>query len=368
MKNNQPSNSSSLSRIEKKKSNKSKKTSSTKSTKRKKILLYTLAFVIIAGVGSFIFRKELMIFGFDNVVAPAIEQTLKESYVPLEEAGDSGSQTTTTASDNEHPFSLLLLGTDQRGKENGLSDSIIYTVIRPEDNKALFVSIPRDSFAEIIGAENVKGARKKNKINSAHSYGGPQMSVDTVKNLLNVPIEYYATINFNGLVGVTDALGGVELPITKVIENKSPDHEKLRIEPNKPIYSGEEALMYVRYREDSDFKRTERQRIFLKSALDRMKKIDNILNIQNIIEIAGSNFKTNMKSDFILDLAKKVIIEGGTPEITSHMMQGEGSHTDQWYYILDEDDIKHTHDMIEIWLDPESTEAELVTASEDIAA
>lgn len=363
MKNSQPSHSSSLSRIEKKKESKRKKT---KSTKRKKIWLSVLAFVIVAGIGSFIFRKELMIFGFDNVVAPAIEQTLKESYVPLEEAENPGLQITTDNKNN--PFSLLLLGTDQRGKENGLSDSIIYTVIRPEDNKALFVSIPRDSYAEIIGAENVKGARKKNKINSAHSYGGPQMSVDTVKNLLNVPIEYYATINFNGLVGVTDALGGVELPITKVIENKSPDHEKLRIEPNKPIYSGAEALMYVRYREDSDFKRTERQRIFLKSALDRMKKIDNILNIQNIIEIAGSNFKTNMKSDFILDLAKKVIIEGGTPEITSHMMLGEGNHTDQWYYILDEDDIKHTHDMIEIWLDPESTEAELVNASKDIAA
>lgn len=95
-----------------------------------------------------------------------------------------------------------------------------------------------------------------------------------------------------------------------MIENKSPDHEKLRIEPNKPIYSGAEALMYVRYREDSDFKRTERQRIFLKSALERMKRVDNILNIQKIIEIAGSNFQTNMKSDFILDLAKRVILEG----------------------------------------------------------
>lgn len=359
MKNNQPKHSSSLSRIEKRKEKK------TKYSKRKKIWISTLAFVLIVGLASFIFRKELMAFGFDNVVAPTIEQTLKDSYVPLEETADPGVQPTP---DKDQPFSLLLLGTDQRGKENGLSDSIIYTVIRPEDNRVLLVSIPRDSYAEIIGAENVKGARKNNKINSAHSYGGPQMSVDTVKNLLDAPIEYYATINFNGLVGVTDALGGVELPITKVIENKSPEHEKLRIEPNKPIYSGEEALMYVRYREDSDFKRTERQRIFLKAALDRMKRIDNILNIQKIIEIAGSNFKTNMKSDFIQDLAKKVILEGGTPQITSHMLQGEGSRKDQWYYMLDEDDVKRTHDMIEIWLDPKSTETDLITASKDNSA
>lgn len=349
-----------LSRIEKKKVKKNK------ISKKMKIWYISIAIVLLIGLGSFIFRKELMIFGFDNVVAPTIEHTLNESYVPLEDTGEPGLQATTENKDR--PFSILLLGTDQRGKENGLSDSIIYTVLRPQDHKALLVSIPRDSYAEIIGAENIKGARKETKINAAHSYGGPQMSVDTVKNLLNAPIDYYATINFNGLVGVTDALGGVVLPITKVIENKSPDHEKLRIEPNKPIYSGKEALMYVRYREDSDFKRTERQRIFLKAALDRMKRIDNILNIQNIIEIAGSNFKTNMKSDFILDLAKKVILEGGTPEITSHMLQGEGKHTDQWYYILDENDVKRTHDMIEIWLNPESTEADLITASKDDAA
>ncbi|MEK4238387.1 MULTISPECIES: LCP family protein [Paenibacillus] len=349
-----------LSRIEKKKVKKNK------ISKKMKIWYFSIATLLLVGLGSFIFRKELMIFGFDNVVAPTIEHTLEESYVPLEDTEESGLQATTENKDR--PFSILLLGTDQRGKENGLSDSIIYTVIRPIDHKALLVSIPRDSYTEIIGAENIKGARKETKINAAHSYGGPQMSVDTVKNLLNAPIDYYATINFNGLVGVTDALGGVVLPITKVIENKSPDHEKLRIEPNKPIYSGKEALMYVRYREDSDFKRTERQRIFLKAALDRMKRIDNILNIQNIIEIAGSNFKTNMKSDFILDLAKKVILEGGTPEITSHMLQGEGKHTDQWYYILDENDVKRTHDMIEIWLNPESTEADLITASKDDAA
>lgn len=363
MKNNQstpPPASYALSRIEKKKIKKNK------ISKKMKIWYFSLAIVLIVGLGAFIFRKELMIFGFDNVVAPTIEHTLDGSYVPLKETEDDGIQAMTE--NKNRPFSILLLGTDQRGKENGLSDSIIYTVIRPEDHKALLVSIPRDSYAEIIGAENIKGARKETKINAAHSYGGPQMSVDTVKNLLNAPIDYYATINFNGLVGVTDALGGVVLPITKVIENKSPDHEKLRIEPNKPIYSGKEALMYVRYREDSDFKRTERQRIFLKAALDRMKRIDNILNIQNIIEIAGSNFKTNMKSDFILDLAKKVILEGGTPEITSHMLQGEGKHTDQWYYILDENDVKRTHEMIEIWLNPESTEADLITASKDEAA
>ncbi|ASA23634.1 LCP family protein [Paenibacillus donghaensis] len=331
-----------------------------KRSNKKKIWFSILACVLLAGLSGYIFREQLIGFGFDHVVAPAVAPALDKSYVELKDNENSG---LLTAKDSNTPFSLLLLGTDQRGQENGLSDSIIYTVIRPKDNRALFVSIPRDSYAKIIGAETVKGARKNTKINAAHSYGGPQMSVDTVGNLLDAPVEYFATINFNGLTEVVDELGGVELPITKVIENKNPQHEKLRIEPNKPIYSGHEALMYVRYREDSDFKRTERQRIFLKAVLDRMKNFDNIVNIQSILGVAGSNFKTNMKSEFILDLAKRIIMDGMTPQITSHMLKGEGSHTDQWYYLLDENDLEETHQLIERWLDPRAASADLRPAS-----
>ncbi|WP_246188067.1 LCP family protein [Paenibacillus tengchongensis] len=308
-----------------------------------------------------------MLFGFDHVVAPTVAETLDQSYVSLD-GNHTPDNDEAVSRDENAPFSLLLLGTDQRKNENGLSDSIIYTVVRPKDDKALFVSIPRDSYAAIIGADKVKGARSETKINAAHSYGGPQMSVDTVENLLDAPIDYFATINFHGLVDVVDALGGVKLPITKVIENKNPAHEKLRIEPNKPIYSGEEALMYVRYREDSDFKRTERQRIFLKAVLDRMKNINNIMSIKDIMGIAGENFKTNMKADFMLDLAKLVIFENGTPEITSHMLQGTDKRTDQWYYILDEDDVQQTHDLIELWLNPDTEESALTAADSGEAA
>lgn len=343
-----------------------KKESKKQSNRKKKIGLSILAFILVAGISSFVFRKELLMFGFDHVVAPTVEGTLKNSYVPLKDNNDKITDASTTL-DKSPPFSLLLLGTDQRHNENGLSDSIIYTVVRPKDNKVLFVSIPRDSYTKIVGAENVKGARNNTKINAAHSYGGAQMSVDTVEELLDAPIDYYATINFNGLVEVVDALGGVELPITKLIENKNPAHEKLRVEPNKPIYSGKEALMYVRYREDSDFKRTERQRIFLKAVLERMKNISNIANINQIMGLASDNFKTNMRADFMLDLAKKVIFESGTPLITSHMLQGTDKRTDQWYYILDEEDVRDTHELIEVWLDPDTAASDLILEDSDNA-
>lgn len=333
----------------------------TKNKKRKQnIWLPLLIAVVCIGAGGFIFWKQLAWLGFHYFVSPAAEDTIQRSYVPLKE--DPPREQTIENRLNA-PFSLLLLGTDQRNNENGLSDSIIYTVIRPKENRALFISIPRDSYTEIIGAENVKGARTQTKINAAHSYGGPQMAVDTVEHLLDAPIHYYAAINFNGLVEVVNALGGVELPVTKLIENKNPLHEKLRVEPNKPIYSGEEALMYVRYREDSDFNRTERQRIFLKAVLKRMQTFDNLKNISNIMELAGTNLKTNMNADLILGLAEKVILKGEVPQITSRMLKGEGKKRGQWYYMLDETDVRNTHDIIATWLDSGASEEELKAAA-----
>ena len=89
------------------------------------------------------------------------------------------------------------------------------------------------------------------------------------------------TINFHGLTDIVNALDGIKLPIDKVIENKSVRHIKLRIEPNKPIYDGTDALNYVRYREDSDFNRTMRQRIFLSSLMDRVFELKNITKIRS---------------------------------------------------------------------------------------
>ncbi|MEI0735592.1 LCP family protein [Paenibacillus sp. JTLBN-2024] len=141
-------------------------------------------------------------------------------------------------------------------------------------------------------------------MNAAYARGGIKRSVDTVENLLGSNVDFYATINFQGLKDVVDKLEGVRLPITKVIENKQKYHEKLRIEPNKLIYDGKDALSYARYREDSDFNRTMRHRVLIDAILARALEIKNITKLPDLMKVAGSNFKTNMTSTFMIDLAK----------------------------------------------------------------
>lgn len=67
------------------------------------------------------------------------------------------------------------------------------------------VSIPRDSYTEIIG----KG--KKDKINHAYAFGGINMAVKTVENFLNIPVDHYIEVNMEGFRDIVDAVGGIEV-------------------------------------------------------------------------------------------------------------------------------------------------------------
>lgn len=323
-----------------------------------RILIASLVTLILLGSIGFIFKKQIGLFLFDSIAADDIKPVLDKSYEPI------GTEPVEEAEISSDPFSILLLGVDPRGNERGRSDSMIYSVIRPDDNKVLLVSIPRDSYVDIIGYVNDKGEETElaTKVNAAYSYGGAKMSIDTVEHLLQNKINYYATINFNGLKDIVDAIGGVKLPITKLIENKDPNHEKLRVEPNKPIYDGQEALSYVRYREDSDENRTMRQRIFLSVVMDEMFTFKSLSKIPELIEIAGANFTTNMTSDFMISKAKEFFLKDSYPTLSNYMLHGEGFRDTNrtWYSRINEADLTYTQELIANWLDPNTLENQLM--------
>ncbi|MGZ9586018.1 LCP family protein [Paenibacillus marinisediminis] len=321
----------------------------------RKWVIAVFASVILLGSLGFIFQKQLAVLLFKATIAPNVVEAIDRAYVPIGTEVEKEE-----AVDHKKPFSLLLLGIDARKNDSGRSDTIIFSVVRPDDNKVLMVSIPRDTYAEIVSLEDPT-KNNSDKINHAYAYGGVKMSIDSIELLMDNRIDYYGTINFHGLIDVVDAIGGVKLPITKVIENKDPDHEKLRIEPNKPIYNGEDALSYVRYREDSDENRTMRQRIFLSSYMDHLLQLKNITKVPELIKIAGNNFTTNMTSDFILDTAESIYLKDGMPSISSYMLHGEGAiRKGVWYYDADEEDLAYTKQLIANWLDPNTTLATLM--------
>ncbi|MFD3272534.1 LCP family protein [Paenibacillus dendritiformis] len=313
----------------------------------KKWAIIALAAGIVL-IGAFLLRKQLAVFAFDMFLSDKVEKSLDRTYKPIYDTED-------TVGIDDDPFSLLLLGIDQRDKEVGRSDSILYTVVRPKDNRILLLSIPRDSYAEIVGKD------KQDKIAHAYAFGGAKMSVESVEQLLRHPVNHYAAINFKGFRDVVDALGGVELPITEDIQNRSRYHDKFLIEANKPIYTGLEALNYVRYREDSDMNRMERNRIFLQALMKRMVQLDKISHLPELLEIAGDNLDTDILPSDMIGLAKMMLLKDSLPSFTSYSLVEEGKIMDDiWYGILDEEDLDYARELIDKWLDPEVPSAELL--------
>lgn len=323
-------------------------------TRTKTYITIAAVLLLLAG-GAYVFRKQLAVMAFDLFLSQRVENSLQKSYQPLESRDNTPTKPAEPVVYQSKPFSVMLLGSDQRDKEPARSDTLIYAVVRPKDSKVLLVSIPRDTYTEIIG----KG--KKDKITHAYAFGGQQMSKDTIEAFLDHKVDNYATINFKGLKDAVDALGGVELPIGKDIVNKGADHEKFTVKAGKPIYSGEEALNYVRYREDSDFNRTKRQQVFLDAVANRMLHLNQISRIPALLDIMGDNFQTDMQPKFIIDLAKQVLA-GEEAQITSYTIMGEGMKIDGVYYDEpNKKDVKIAKELIDSWQNPDTPSDQLLT-------
>lgn len=324
---------------------------------RKKWTYVIIGVVVIVGITAYFNRGALAMMGFDWFVQGHVEKKLEKTYQPVDRQETFMPVNTTSKKNGLEPFSILLLGVDQRGKEIGRSDTIIYTVVRPSDGNLLMVSIPRDTYTEIVGHNS------EDKINHAFAFGGAGMSMDSVEKLLDSPVNHYASINFEGFRDVIDAMGGISLPIEKDIVNREPGHEYFVIKGGQDLYNGKDALNFTRYREDAggDINRTERHQQFLSAIMDKAKEMKQWTKIPELIEIMGNNFNTDIRPDKLVDLAQNML--QSKRHIYSHTLTGEGHRLESggaWYFFADKDDLKQVQLMIRNWLDADTLEANLV--------
>ncbi|RED54476.1 LCP family protein [Cohnella lupini] len=320
------------------------------------IMISTFMLLVIAAGVVYANRGALSALGYDWFLSDKVEASFEDSYQPLNDR-----PTSEEPPQVENPFSMLLLGVDARNHERGRSDTMIYTVVRPQDGNVLMVSIPRDTYADIVGKGTV------DKITHAYAFGGPEMAVNSVEKLLDAKIDHYASINFQGFTKVVDTLGGIPLPIMKDIVNKGADHEKFTVEANKDSYTGVEALNYVRYREDAggDMSRTERNRAFIEALVHKTSSLQQWNKIPEILDIVGDNFSTDLPPESMSDLAKKFLQIGH--EIKSYTLKGEGKRMGEqnlWYFVSDEQDLADVRATIAAWMNPATPVSELTVPHE----
>lgn len=175
-------------------------------------------------------------------------------------------------------LNVLVLGSDSRNpdsSEGSRADTIMMLHVPADGSEAFIISLPRDLWVEIPPSQDGTWGGDMSKLNAALSFGGLPLMVATVENYTGVRIDHLMEIDFDGLISVVDALGGITMDIEPAAgeEGLVSIHDPYREwEAGTQELNGEEALDYVRQRKqfaDGDFARMRHQQELLMAMMDK---------------------------------------------------------------------------------------------------
>ncbi|MHB0809337.1 MAG: LCP family protein [Facklamia hominis] len=253
------------------------------------------------------------------------------------------------ATDFNKPFSILLMGIDSGGlgrTEKGRSDVMMVATVNPDTQEIAVTSIPRDSYVEIPG-------RGMDKINHAYAFGGPELSLQTVKNWLGIELNDYAVIDMQGLVDMIDSVDGID-----IVPPESFEIDGYQFEEGKSIHlDGDSALAYSRERYNSggDYARQERQRQIILSFIDKVRQeSSDIPSMISVINSLRKFVKTNVS---MIDVGKFALKHSDfNPNIEFNQLQGQGFKKDGIYYEqIDESSLAQIKDIMTRLLENEES-------------
>ena len=216
--------------------------------------------------------------------------------------------------DGKSRVTVLVMGLDFRdwvaSDDTPRSDTMMLITIDPITMQAGMLSIPRDLWVEIPGFTY-------NRINTAYMLGeaynlpggGPALAQKTVENLLGVPINYYAVLDFHTFERLIDEIGGIDVLVKDRIRIAPIGGESSWLEAKPYHLNGPEALAYARVRKTAggDFGRAERQQQVILAALDRVVGFDILPGLvarsPALYQELASGIRTNLNLEQIISLA-----------------------------------------------------------------
>lgn len=229
-------------------------------------------------------------------------------------------------------YLILLVGVDKNGDDDNntdftRTDTIMLLKANTKTGKMDLLSIPRDS--------RIKIRDKFDKVNHAHAFGGIELTMQTLRSFLGLDIDYYVQINYQALINIVDALGGVDYDVPEGI---TIDKGKVQIKPGPNHLDGNEVMWYLRTRNiynNGDIGRVNTQQGFVKAMVDEMVKKSKNMNMMTFISNYLKYVKTNLPMTAIMDLAGN-INNFSSDKMDTHIVPGMEQTIDGTsYYIPD---------------------------------
>lgn len=231
----------------------------------------------------------------------------------LLKSSTSKRETASTGKSISDPFTILLMGVDST--DEGLSkntvangDSLILITFNPKTLNATMLSIPRDSYVPI----SCWSGTPENKITHAAAYGTDCM-MSTIENYFDVKIDYYAKINFRGLVSLVNTLGGIDVEVPQDLCTDDSNREGyVCIKKGLQHLNGEQALVLARNRKqlvNGDLDRGLNQQIVIQGLINKVKDMSSVSQVMGVLDTISNNLDTNFTTKQILsfyDIAKDI--------------------------------------------------------------
>ena len=274
-----------------KKNNRNRKNKKMKTWKK---VLLVIFLIIVAIVAYFIYNSirikgEISLSGMMATAAGHDENTRK----------------------NLGELQVLIMGvsTDQAGVD--LTDTIMVASYNPNSQRAVLLSIPRDSYT----GKNTKRATASEKINAIYNLTkDPQETLDAVNDLTGLDIKYYMIVRTEALIELVDAIGPIEYNVPIDMNYNDPTQDlHIQFEKGLQEIDGEEAEELLRFRKnddgtsfppeygDNDIGRMRNQREFITAVIDQTVTAGNITKLGQILDIASRNLITNVDFNAIKD-------------------------------------------------------------------
>lgn len=241
-------------------------------------------------------------------------------------------------------FSVYISGIDTYGTiaTKSRSDVNMIITINPVKKKILLTSIPRDYYIPF----NVLNGQK-DKLTHSGLYGVEE-TMKNVANYFNINIDYYVRVNFDSIIDIVNALGGIEVDNPRAFG----DFQAGTISLN-----GEQALAFSRERyafEQGDRERGRNQMRVITGIINKVISPAILNNYQNLLDTLHSSFQTSISEKQMIDLIRMQLDDMASWEIEQLSVDGYGESlyspiygSDLYMMVPNDESVKNAKNKIE---------------------